>query len=431
MSNKAINWAFDQPITRPVDKLVLVVIANRANEHWAAFPGKAEIARKATIAESSVVHCVRRLEQGGFLMRVPFEAAHGQDQKIGYILAGGPRMFDEIDTEYLELAFADRKQAGAPKVAKPAHWSGARKSKQEGGQGYQTVTLAGLPTDNPQGDLTVTPRTLSKNQEGEETEQPGAVAQAPDKSVAPSNPAAIAEVRAAAPTPNRGSSTPEVAKIPKQRQLRPSNEKRDANWRAQIVAADVDELDDVLSTSGHGKSARRMSSFRLGFGTRGNVPDELYPQHVRHAYLYLLKDVAETDPEHLDDLKYALDESIEAGRAPYKWDHTEHVPAGETAAAFSARMIQVAASMPPEQLGPWAAEIEDFLPGLWYEKRHEAREQVTGQGLPLEIETIASVAVRLMIQHYTDKPHPKWPAEVVPPSMRTVTLIAEAPSWAA
>lgn len=262
-------------------------------------------------------------------------------------------------------------------------------------------------------------------------EEDGAVAQAPDKSVAPSKTGSFAEVRAAAPTSSTGSLTGKSAKTSKRRTAWPSNEQRDADWRAQIVAADVDELDDVLSTSSHGKSARRMSSFRLGFGTRGSVPNELYPQYVRHAYLYLLKDVAETDPEHLDDLKYALDETIKAGRAPYKWDHTEHVPAGETAASFSVRMIQVAASMPPEQLGPWAAEIEDFLPGLWYEKRHEAREQVAAQGLPMEIETIASVAVRLMIQYYANKSRPKWPAEVVPPSMRTVASITDAPSWAA
>lgn len=261
--------------------------------------------------------------------------------------------------------------------------------------------------------------------------EPSAVAQAPDKSEAPSKAPAFAEVRAGAPTQNMGSPKKGSAKIPKQRQAWPSNEKRDNDWRAQIVAADVDELDDVLSTNGHGKSAYRMSSFRLGLGTCGSVPDELHPQYIRHAYLYLLKDVAETDPEHLDELKYPLDESVEAGPAPHKWDHTEHVPAGETAASFSARMLQVTASMPPEQLGPWAAEIEDFLPSLWYQKRHKAREQVRAQGLPLEIETIASAAVRLMIQYYTDKAQPKWPAEVVPPLMRTVTSITESPSWAA
>lgn len=223
--------------------------------------------------------------------------------------------------------------------------------------------------------------------------------------------------------------------MPKQRTPRPSNAKRDAKWRAQIVAADVDELDSAAANTAwsndHHSTARRLASFRLGFGTSGSVPDELYPQFIRHMYLYLLKDVAATDECHLPELLYPLDGNIKAGPQPDKWDHTEHVPAGETAASFSARMIQVAASMPPEQLGPWAAEIEDFLPRLWYEKRHEAREQVAAQGLPLEIETTASLAVRLMIQHYANKPRPKWPAEVVPPSMRTVASITEAPSWAA
>lgn len=270
----------------------------------------------------------------------------------------------------------------------------------------------------------------TEEKEAGSTKDP-AVAEAPDKSVASSKTGSFAEVRAAAPTSNTRSSRSKAATRPKQRKGYPSNAERDAQWRAQIVAADVDELDDVLSTNGHGKSAYRMSSFRLGFGTRGNVPNEIRPQYVRHAYLYLLKDVAETDSGHLDELMYPLNTNVKAGPQPDKWDHTEHVPAGETAASFSARMFQVAASMPPEQLGPWAAEVEDFLPGLWYEKRHEARKQVATQGLPLEIETIASVAVRLMIQYYADKPRPKWPAEVVPPPMRTVTSITEAPSWAA
>lgn len=274
----------------------------------------------------------------------------------------------------------------------------------------------------------------TENKEPRSTKNP-AVAEAPDKSETPSNPAAIAEVRAAAPTPKMGSSKPKQPKIPKQRQPWPSNEKRDNDWRAQIAVADVDELDGVADAcrDGHGGSAYRRAAFRLGLGAGGNVPAELYPQYIRHMYLYLLKEVAATDPEHLDEFQYPLDPTIEAGPAPYKWDETMHVPAGETAASFSSRMLQIALHMAPEQLGPWVGEIEDFLPGLWYEKRHEARECIQAQGLPLEIETIASVAVRLLIEYYANKPVPKWPMEVVPPSMRPVGALAQAqsPPWAA
>jgi hypothetical protein len=95
-------------------------------------------------------------------------------------------------------------------------------------------------------------------------------------------------------------------------------------------------------------------------------------------------------------------------------------------------MFEAASGMPPEQVGPWAAEIEDFLPGLWYEKRQQARERTRAAGLPLEIETIASAAVRLMIRYYADKPKPKWPMEVVPPSLRSAFPAQSAsPAWAA
>lgn len=425
VNSEAINWAFACVVLNTADKLVLLAIAKGANKHWASFPGRAEISRMTGIAEASIVKCIRRLERAGHLKRVPFAANNGQDQKVGYVLAGCGRPLDTLDTEFLDLAFAERKQPGAPLTAKPQHWSGAKR-----GEGGCAATLPGWPASHPQGGPTATPRRKEKKEERREQEE-GAIAQAPNKFEAPSTPAAIAEVRAAAPTPKSGSTT-ETVRIPKQRrESYPSNQKRDNDWRAQIVAADLDELDGILDACGHGAAAYRLSAFRLGLGAGEQVPDELYPQYVRHAYLYLLKDVAATDPGHLDEFLYPLDGSITAGSAPYKWDHTEHVPAGETAESFTARMLRMAASMPPEQLGPWAAQIEDFLPGLWYEKRYEARAFVQAQGLPLEIETIASKAVRLMIQYYADKPHPKWPAEVVPPSMRTVASITESPSWAA
>lgn len=166
LSNDAINWAFGLDVRRSADKLVLLALADAANEHWACFPGKEEIAGKASCAPSSIVHCTRRLEEAGHLVRIPFEALKGQDQKIGYVLAGGGRIHD-LDDEFLAIAFAARKLPGRPLAEKPKHWDGRRRSdaaSMEFGQGDQPVTLPGegdYPV-TPRGDQPVTPRTLSR-----------------------------------------------------------------------------------------------------------------------------------------------------------------------------------------------------------------------------------------------------------------------------
>jgi len=163
VSNEALDWAFRVDVRRSADKLVLLALADAANEHWACFPGKDEIAAKASCAETSVVHCTRRLEEGGHLVRIAFEAPHGQDQKIGYVLAGGGRL-ESLDEEFLCAAFAKRKLDGRPRLEKPKHWAGGRKSdaaQQSFGQGDQSVTLPGQGDQlvTPRGDCLVTPRT--------------------------------------------------------------------------------------------------------------------------------------------------------------------------------------------------------------------------------------------------------------------------------
>lgn len=121
LSKEGVNWAFGRAVDITSDKLVLVFIGGRMNKYWAAFPGKSEIERNTGIPEGTVVKCIRRLERDGHLVRVAFAATNGQDQKIGYVLAGCGRPLDELDDAFLALAFADRKQPGVPLTAKPQH----------------------------------------------------------------------------------------------------------------------------------------------------------------------------------------------------------------------------------------------------------------------------------------------------------------------
>lgn len=226
-------WASCRTTGNPLDKAVIVFIGGRMNKHWAAFPGKAEIARATEIAEATVVKCIRRLELGGHLIRVAFAATNGADQKIGYVLAGCGRPLDSLDDEFLALAFADRKQPGVPRVAKPQHWSGERK----GGRvavGHPPRVADGYP---PGG---CGPPLEEKEHTEDQIEQEDTFGEA--AFAAPSQKqAAIAEVRAGAPTPNRDHEVVAAATIPTQRQLRDRRspiQQRDDDWAAQIAAAD-------------------------------------------------------------------------------------------------------------------------------------------------------------------------------------------------
>lgn len=285
--------------------------------------------------------------------------------------------------------------------------------------------------------VTPTPHYSSEEQAPSEP----AIAEAADTSSAShEKPAPIGEVDAAASALKTGSLTQKTAKIPTQRKPYPSNRQRDNNWRAQIAAADVDELYSAARSLSVGEnrylSACKLAAYRLGLGADidpdEDIPANLWPQFVRHMYLYLLKDLAATDETHLDEAKCALDETITAGKQPPKWDETMWTPDGETTASFGARMKQVARGMTPAQVGPWAGEFEDFRSQIWYDARQHAREQLRKQRMPLEIETIGVQAMQFVIDHYAGTGGGKWPMEVVPPPMRPAFPAQSAPpAWAA
>lgn len=423
VNSEAIDWAFERDVSTSSNKFVLVAIAKHVNRHWAGFPSKAEIARMTKLSEVTVAKCLRELEEDGHMLRVPFVASNGQDQKPGFILAGCGRPLSEIDTDFLTAAFAHRKHAGVPQVAKPQHWSGERK-----GEGIGNRTLPGYRKPHPEGVGNRTPRRKEQG-EDQKGQEEGTAAQAPDKSGASSRASAIAEVRADAPTPASRTTTQDTPKTSKRRTY-PSNQKRNDDWRAQIAAADLAELGNILADNPHGEAASRLACYRLGINRDQDVPDTLWPQFVQHAYLYLLKDVAASDENHLDPLLYPLDANIRAGKPGTKWDESVWTPAGETAASFGTRMQQVARSMPPEQVGPWMGEFDDFRPQICYDARQRAREYLKAHGMPLEVETIGVQAMQYVIEHYTETGGGKWPMEAVPPPMCPTAAI-EPPAWAA
>lgn len=85
MSIKAINWALETELP-PAQKLVLVVIADYADDLGYAFPGVATIARRASISERTLTRVLAELEEGGFLVRERRHLPNGNRTSNGYRL---------------------------------------------------------------------------------------------------------------------------------------------------------------------------------------------------------------------------------------------------------------------------------------------------------------------------------------------------------
>lgn len=68
MSNKAITWAFELELPT-IDKFVLVVLADYADEANTCFPGQGLIARRTGSSVSTVHRALKRLETRKLIRR--------------------------------------------------------------------------------------------------------------------------------------------------------------------------------------------------------------------------------------------------------------------------------------------------------------------------------------------------------------------------
>lgn len=65
-----MSWAFRQPLAGN-EKVVLLALADRANDSGVCWPGQAEVAAKAYISTKTVGRVMARLEEAGYLRREP------------------------------------------------------------------------------------------------------------------------------------------------------------------------------------------------------------------------------------------------------------------------------------------------------------------------------------------------------------------------
>jgi len=86
MSIKAMNWAWEQPLP-PVPKLVLMALADNADDHGYCWPKMKTIAAKCSTSERTVQRTIKTLLAAGLLKKDARFSASGQQVSNGYTLA--------------------------------------------------------------------------------------------------------------------------------------------------------------------------------------------------------------------------------------------------------------------------------------------------------------------------------------------------------
>jgi len=81
MSFEAIRWAFDQTIPGP-EKLVLLVLANYADDERICFPSMATIAKDTGTSRCNVLRVVRKIAERGLISIEKRITHHGKSSHI-------------------------------------------------------------------------------------------------------------------------------------------------------------------------------------------------------------------------------------------------------------------------------------------------------------------------------------------------------------
>ncbi len=72
MSFEAVTWVWDSVRgLKPQERLVMLVLANLADEEWVAYPSLAYLADRTELTRNAVRHIVRRLEDRALIERRP------------------------------------------------------------------------------------------------------------------------------------------------------------------------------------------------------------------------------------------------------------------------------------------------------------------------------------------------------------------------
>jgi hypothetical protein len=89
MSHKASHWAFEAHTPGSDHKLVLILLADWANEEGMAWPRQLTIAKKAQLSARHVRDVLHELEQANLIRRIPTRRKDGRRGVDNYVLVMG------------------------------------------------------------------------------------------------------------------------------------------------------------------------------------------------------------------------------------------------------------------------------------------------------------------------------------------------------
>ena len=86
MSWKALDWATDINVGSPTMRLILILLANKADEHFSCFPSVRTLMVESCAARSTVLNALNRLEREGLIKRVAQYHESGAQRCSRYFL---------------------------------------------------------------------------------------------------------------------------------------------------------------------------------------------------------------------------------------------------------------------------------------------------------------------------------------------------------
>jgi len=86
MSWKALEWAIAIQVSTPTERVVLMLLANRADESFTCYPSIRKLVAESCAARSTVMKTLRSLEDDGFIVRVAQHHESGARRSNRYLL---------------------------------------------------------------------------------------------------------------------------------------------------------------------------------------------------------------------------------------------------------------------------------------------------------------------------------------------------------
>ena len=86
MSWKALDWATDINVGSPTMRLILILLANKADEQFSCYPSVRTLMAESCAARSTVLKTLNRLEDEGFITRVAQYHESGAQRSSRYFL---------------------------------------------------------------------------------------------------------------------------------------------------------------------------------------------------------------------------------------------------------------------------------------------------------------------------------------------------------